>query len=69
MLGWRPDDPSVALSGHGVALGEDSSRIGDLGTGNRVLESTQHHIYIFPRIRMCEPGIVSLLIERTKLKI
>ena len=34
MLRWCPDDPYVALSGRGVALGEDSSRIGVLGTGN-----------------------------------
>ena len=48
MLGWRPDDPCVALSGHGVALGEDSGRIGELENENRVLESIQHHIYIYP---------------------
>ena len=38
-LGWCPDDPCVALSGRGVVLGEDSGRLGELGTGNRVLES------------------------------
>ena len=48
VLGWRPDDPCVALSGRRVVLGEDSGRIGELGTGNRVLESIQHHIYIYP---------------------
>ena len=47
MLGWRPDDPCMALFGRGVALEEDSGRIGELENGNRVLESIQHHIYIY----------------------
>ena len=69
MLGWRPDDPCMALSGRGVALGEVSGRIGELENGNRVLESIQHHIYIFPCILMCESGIVPMLFELTKSKI
>ena len=50
VLGWRPDHPCVALSGRGVALREDSGRIGELENGNRVLESIQHHINIYSPI-------------------
>ena len=62
----------MALSGRGVALGEDSGRIGVLGTGNwkpGVGEYPTPYIYLFPRIFMCESGIVPLLFEQTKSKI
>ena len=59
----------MALSGRGVALGEDSGRLGKLRTGKWVLESIQHYIYVYPLISMCDSGIVPLLVEQIKSKI
>ena len=64
MLGCCPDDPCVALSVHGVALGEDSGRLDKLGTGCWRVSNT---IYMYiPLICMCDPGIISLLVEQIK---
>ena len=69
MLGWVPDDPCVALSGRGVALGKDSGRLGELGTGCGRVSSTIYiyiYIYVNPPIYVCDPGIVPLLFEWNK---
>ena len=50
MLRWCPDDPCVALSGRGVALGEDSGRLGELVTGCWRVSST---IYMYIPLYIC----------------